>query len=504
MNWVSANADTLVANAALTLLAAFITVVLSALFGATLAFHARPTLRYGAALAFLFVPFAVGSSVWAYSATRLALWSGMQGDLVAAGTWERATALLLLCVGRTLPLGVFFCATTLHRYTSEIRPYLHAHHIDLPFFLLCALNRIPKSILMLLGLFGGALMASEAALATFLYRANPGTQPETANIMLARLFREMYASAGPKSLSQIATLGLFVSLVLLVSAFLGTQAGRRALRLAYTWLGRCHSSIGISAAVFSLLAHAGMMLCFLPGILGLIGLFAPIGLADTAPVSILEQAFNYRDIIVLGMLVGGSITTIGVALAVRLRYGQRDLLAWVEDKPLAACILVLPAFVPILSVVAVLGKLSHGQMTGFVGYLSLFVSHFGLHYSVFQFICISLIAAIPERHVSWQRAMRIGYCFSLMTDGFKRHSAILVGLLGLCTVQVVTDDSVSRWFSQLVKAPEEALYAAVFGRLSNASEAVMIAWSVGLVAITVCVVLAAAYVRELGSRPRYA
>lgn len=499
----SANMGTLAISAALTLLAAFITVVLSVFFGATLAFHARPTLRYGATLALLFVPFAIGSSVWAYSAARLVSWFGLQSALVDGSTFDRATALFFLSIGRTLPLGAFFCATTLHRYTSEIRPYVQTHHMGLPFFLLCSLNRMPRSILMLLGLFGGALMASEAALPTFLYRANPGTQPETVNIMLVRLFREMYASVGPESLIQVATLGLLVSLALLMSAFLGTLLGKGILRLTCNWLGRCHSFTGAREATFSVIAHGGMMLCLLPGIFGLISLFAPAKISVASGTSILEQALSYRDITALGLLVGGCIISVSVALAVRLRYGSKDMLLWVENNSLIACVLLLPAFIPILSVVAVLGKFSHGQMTGVTGYLSLFISHFGLHYSVFQFICMSLIAAIPERHVSWQRAMHIRYSFSLLTDGFKRHAAVLVGLLGLGIVQVVTDGSVSRWFTHLVKAPEEALYASIFGRLSNASEAVMIAWSVGLVAVAVCSILAAAYVRELRNRPTY-
>lgn len=504
MNWASANTETLLVCATLTLLAAFITVVLSVFFGATLAFYARPTVKYGAALALLFVPFALGSSVWAYAVTRLVSWSGLQSDLVASGTSCRTITLLLFCIGRTLPLGIFFCTTTLQRYTSEIRPYLQTHHVGLLFFLLCAINRIPKSILMLLGLFSGALMATEAALPTFLYRANPGTQPETANIMLARLFREVYANVGSESLSRVATLGLFVSLILLVSAILGTLAGRGTLRLARTLLGGSNMCASTWASAFSLLVRAGTMLCLLPGVLGLICLFTPTNIADAPLAKLLEQALNYKDVTLLGMLVGGSITTISLAVAIRLRYGQEDLLVWVENKPLAACILLLPAFVPILSVVAVLGKLSNNQMNGFSGYLSMFICHLGLHYSVFQFICLSLIAAIPERHVSWQRSMRISYFFSLLTDGFKRHSAIHVGLLGLCTVQVVTDGSVSRWFFHLVKAPEEALYAAIFGRLSNVTEAVMISWSVGLVAVVVCSILAVAYVRELYDGPRYA
>src|ERR1035441_5034551 len=135
-------------------------------------------------------------------------------------------ALLTLSLARTVPLGIFFCATTLQRYTSEIRPYFQAHSLCSPFFLLCALNRIPKSIITLVGLFGGALMASEASLPIFLYRANPGTAPETANIVLSRLFREIYARVGPDSLSRVAMLGAVVSLVLLGAALLGTVVGK--------------------------------------------------------------------------------------------------------------------------------------------------------------------------------------------------------------------------------------------------------------------------------------
>jgi len=244
--------------------------------------------------------------------------------------------------------------------------------------------------------------------------------------------------------------------------------------------------------------------CLLPGILGVGGLLVPIRISGFGETNVLERVYDYRHIIILGILVGGAITTAGVALAVRLRYGQRDLLAMMENNSIAACVLFLPAFVPILSIIAVLGILSNGQMTGFPGYLALFVSHLALHYSVFQFICMALIASISEHHVLWQRAMQLRYFFSLITDGFKRHLAVIVGLIGLGTVQVVTDDSVSRWFAHLVKAPEEALYAAIFGRLSNAGEAEIIAWSVGLVAVVVCAVLAAAYIRELGSRPKYA
>jgi len=357
---------------------------------------------------------------------------------------------------------------------------------------------------MLLGLFGGAMMASEASLPTFLYRANPGTEPETANILLARLFREIYASAGPESLSQVATLGVVVSLLLLLAALFGTWAGRGILSLIRSSLGRSTVLSGTGSTVFSILSHVAMILSLFPGILALVGLIVPAHLTGLSNFHFVEIALDYREIVVLGAFVGGTITTIGIAIAVRLRYSRRDRLVLLETNPMAACLLLLPAFVPVLSVVAVLGKISDGQMAGVPGYLSLFLSHVALHYSVFQFICIALIAVIPERHVAWQRTMKLSYSFSLVTDGFKRHAAVIVSLIGLGTVQVVTDGSISRWFSHLVKAPEEALLAAVFGRLSSAVDAAIIAWSVEIVALAVCGVLAAAYIRELKSHPRYA
>ena len=98
--------------------------------------------------------------------------------------------------------------------------------------------------------------------------------------------------------------------------------------------------------------------------------------------------------------------TFKTELAAALPQGKEtgeDRLRQLERSPIAACLLLIPAFVPVLSVVALLGILSGGRMTGVPGYVALFISHIALHYPVFQFICISLIATIPERHVEWQR-----------------------------------------------------------------------------------------------------
>lgn len=487
----------------LTLVSALITLLFSAIFGAILAYHARPKFQYWAALSLLFTPFAIGNSVGAYSVKRLISWIGIEDFLLGTDTCIRATALLVIVIFfKTIPLGVFFCATNLHRYTSEIRPYLQIHNIHLPFFIISALNRIPKSILMLLGLFGGGVMASESSLAHYLYRANGGTEPETMNILLNRLFREIYANTGPESLFQIAQLGLLISVFLMASAFLGTIIGLVFLRLFKKFLERIKLYSDQNILV-TLIYPFGSIIYFLPGILILLGLYIPLKTLNPLNIDVLEKTLSYIDIMVLGALVGVAITAVSIALAVKLRYNSMDLLTCVENKRTAAIILMIPTFIPIPSIIAVLGQFSNGEMSGFIGYSSLYISHITLHYSVIQLICLAMIASIPERHVSWQRATKISYSFSLLTDGIKLNSVVIFGLIILCTVQVITDDSVSRWFSHLVNSPDAALQAAIFGRLSNQNEAGIIARSISVLTITACSILSAAYVRELANRPQY-
>lgn len=501
--WSSIDMQTFAGWIVLTAAAAFLTVLVSVLLGARLVFHASPSWQYGALLALLFLPFAMGSSVWAYAVTRIATWSGVQDYLVGANSTTRAIALLLACMARAIPLGVFFCATTLHRYTATIRPYFRTHALSVPFFMLCALNRLPASISVLLGLFGAAMMSTEAALPTFLYRANPGTGPETPNILLARQFREVYASAGTQALPQVAALGMLIAVVLFGAALAGTWGGDLILRRVRARLARRHGAAAAAPAQWPALLWAGLAACLLPGIAALIALFMPATFAEDTSVGAtrLGQLAGYRDISAVGMLVGTILTASAMAIAVRLRYGKRDLLRWVETRGAIAGLLFLPAFIPILSLMAALGTFAHGGTIGITGFAAMIVSHFCLHYPIFQFICMSLIAAIPERHVAWQRSMRLGYWFSLLSDGFRRNVAVLVGLFGMGTVLVVTDGSVARWFSHLVRAPEEALFAALFGRLSNASAAMTVAWSVGLIALAVCATLATAFIYELRTRP---
>ena len=505
MMWASIDAASVAIWFVLTAAAALLTVGVSVLLGARLAWHARPGFGYGATLALLFVPFAIGSSVWAYAFTRVAAWSGLQDPLLVGDSAQRALVLLLACLARAIPLGIFFCATSLQRYTATIRPYLRAQHMNVSFFMLCALNRLPNSIPVMLGLFGGAMMMSEAALPTFLYRANPGTPPEMPNILLARLFREIYAQAGSTALPQVAALGMMIALVLFGAALCGTMAGNGGLNTVRAALGRRQRGVSVATSLLSRVTGAGLVLCLLPGIIALAALFAPTGHDGGILIQPYWGALSaYREIGLLGVLVGTCLIAVALALAVRLRYGQRDLLRWLETRQFAAAVLFLPAFVPILSVITALGALGQGQISGFSGMLSMFISHLCLHYPVFQFICLSLIAAIPERHVGWQRSIRMNYFFSLWTDGFRRHAAVLIGLLGMGVVLVVTDGSIARWFSHLVKAPEEALYAALFGRLSNGAAAIMVAWSIGLTAIVVCTILAVAFTHDLRNRPSHA
>ena len=495
---------TLIVLSALVLLAALLTAVLSVISGVTLAFRARPSWFYGIALAALFLPFASGSSVWAFSVSRFSDWIGLKSGLVASGTLERASALLILSLARSVPLGTFFCATFLHRYVSEFRAYVQVHALRFPLLLLCGVNRIPRSIVTLLGLFGGALLAAEASLPMFLYRANPGTGPETANIMLARLFREVYATSGSRSIGEVASLGVIVAVVLVIAALAGLWTARGVL---HVWRSLLRFTGGLPewkdrAILFT--AVVPLILTFLPSIICIIGLTTHIPSGNMRALGIVESIASYWGIVTSGVVIGSVITVCGIALAVRFRYSRRDYLFIIERKSLAACLLMLPAFLPVLSIVALVGAITHGGLAGLPGYISLFCCQIALHYSLFQFVTASVISAVPEPRVAWQRSLRMRYSFSLLTDGLKRHASAVVALIGLGAVQVITDGSISRWFNHLVASPEEAMYSALFGRLSSASRAMIIARTVLGGAILMCGVLSAFYVRELKRESRHA
>lgn len=495
-----ANFETLITCGLLTLLASFLTVVISVLLGAIVAYRARPTLTHGVILAALFLPFAMGESIWSYSLARLFLWFDLQADLVNSTTAVRSAALLGCCLARTIPLGVFFCATSLQRYSSSMLPYFQTHRLSLFFFLECSIQRIPQSVYALLGLFAGALTAQESSLPLFLYRANPGTGPETVNVLLSRLFRECYASLGSASLTSAALIGIFVSALLLGVAFLGTMMARRFLAAIRFALSENPLQHRLLESCTSLVAPA----LLLPSGFGLLGLLVPISLAKFDVSKVLSASGRYQDITFVAFVIGVSLSSLCLATAVGLRYSRVDRLERLEKNFLAPCGLFYPAFVPLLSVVAVLGIFTNGQMSGPVGYLTMMVCHLALHISIFLYVFATIIASIPERHVAWQRCMRIRYFFSLLTDGFKRHLAVVCSMIGLGFVLVMTDGIVSRWFSNLVTSPEESLYASVFGRRSDYGEALIIAWLLMIAGMAVSGLTASFFVFELKRRPKYA
>jgi hypothetical protein len=199
----------------------------------------------------------------------------------------------------------------------------------------------------------------------------------------------------------------------------------------------------------------------------------------------------------MGITVATVATVACIALAVRLRYSAVDYLSLFERKPFLGSLLILPAFIPIMTIVALLARFSRAGASPSLTYFTVFFSHFCLHYPIYQFIGSSLIASIDERHVLWQRQHWFEYFYSLYVDGFRRHLSVIGALVGLGIVQVVTDGAVSRWFSTVLQAPEEALQSAVYGRLSSPQEAMLIVGTIVVVGLTVSLALAAAFVLEL-------
>lgn len=501
MHLAENDVGTLMICAALTALASFLTVMISVIGGATLAYYARPSIRYGAILAILLFPFALGSSVWAYSITQVSTAIGLRGLLVSHGIEMRGFTTLTFTCARVIPLGMFFCATTLQRFTTDIRPYCTVHKLQHRFFLLAAVSRMPKSLVLFLGLFGGATMTAEASLPTFLYRANPGTGPETLNILLSRLFRENYASSGASSLANVAFLGFVISILMIAAAAVGSLMGRFALQASLNRLRTKSAGNALSITMYAV-GFISIIVSLGTAFVSAFGLAIPMNSTSVSGGSIIAVISNYKPIAIVGGVAATIITFASIAIAVRLRYGTTDLLSRYESSSLAATVLLLPAFVPMLSVVALLGVATGGRMTGVVGYAALLISHIALHYPIFQLIAATLIAGIPEFHVGWQRSSRMRYSFSLANDGFKRNASVITALVGLGTLLVFSDGAVSRWFSNLVESPEEALYASMFGRVANIHDAIAIAWAVAAVASAICLSLATAFVFDLRGRCR--
>lgn len=485
---------------AMTLFASTATVALSAVCGTILTYRAKPSFAYGVQLASLFLPFAIGSTVWGYLCKRTATTCDLTEVIVSCSTTTRVAIVTLLCLARTIPIGALFCATTLHRHTREIRPYFRNHHMPVTFFMVCSLNRLPRSIMYLLGLMAGAVVGLETALPKFLYGSNPGSRPVTVNIILATCFREARGHDGPNlpgALTGAAILGIELSLMLVIVSFLGSLIGIyiiHAIGFAIKQIGPNRMNM---IRVMSFCLFATTLGVFLPSLFIIVSLVfnsSSVNLTMTACQDIIDK---YTAIIIEGALVGASLAVAGISVSVRLRYAKHDYLSVIERSPLVACLIMLPTFMPVLTLVAVLGAISKLSMTGLFGYASLYTSHIVLHVSLITFITMTLIAGVPSYHVKWQRTNRLSYWFSLTADGFKRHASAVVALVGLGAVLVITDGSVSTWYSHLIDSPDEAMYAAYFGRLASVSDSATIALFIAIVSVMLSGILAMAFLKDL-------
>jgi hypothetical protein len=484
---------------ALTFFAAFVSTVAAGLLGAALSFRATHSVGYALLLASLFVPFAVGSGVWAFSVARVSDWLGLQGWLLQQDTTTRSFALTFSLLARSIPLGVLFCATTLHPYTIEVRPYFRLHRILPTFYIAGATSQLPRSILVLVGVFSAAMFASDASLAFFLYRANPGTPPETLNLLLARLFKEYHPVVGPSLVQLLAVAGLLIGALLLAVALAGGLLGNSFVGVVRRWLNQTRSGFCVSAVVWVLQFAAAT--CAIPALVVLAVSANAASILTMGPTATLESLSQYLPIVCTGTIVAFVVVGIGLCSAVFLRYGMADRYNDLDHSMITLAAVFVPAFLPTITVIQPLGALASSSTA--VEYVIMLIGHIFLHISIFLFICVTLISSIPERHVAWQRSVQMTYRFSLITDGFRRYRGALSGLFGMALVQIITDGVVSRWFSNLVKSPEETLYSAVFGRLSSANDAALVVVIVTTLGLVISFALGKAYLRGLSKQPAY-
>jgi len=486
-------------NALIVFFTAFTSATISVICGITLAYLARPKGWYVATLALLLIPFASGSTVWAYSYAFVADITNIKSTLLTNGTELRSFSFLVLSLSRTIPLGTFFCATLLHRYVADIHSYVIVHKINFVLFLLTGIKQIPVSIVLLIGAFSGAIVATESSIPIFIYRANPGTPPESINILLSRLFREMYATSGGETIVIIAGLGILISVSLVGCSFLGARLARKILLTLANYIQRRMPSVQfgkIILAVFSCL----LVSLLVPSVVFFLGIISSIVFDVPSITDLSSTIYKYSGTLINSVLIGITIMIISIAIAIKLRYSKSGNIDFIEKNQISTLILVLPAFLPVMTIVALIGTVTKGESSGFVGYLTYYIAQILLHYPIFQFMAFSIIASIPKSHVEWQRNLKLSFLFSLITDGYKRNRTLIYSLVGIAAVQIVTDGSLSRWFNNLINSTEEAFYSSLFGRNSNAYDAEILAMCITLSAIILSIFISSFYMRDLYTR----
>ena len=479
--------------AALAAAASFLTCLGSVPLGTSLAVVPQSRRSYTLWLLALLVPFSLGSSVWGFGVGRLAELAGVQSLLLFGSEGSRSLALLALVVARSLPLGVFFCATGVQQYAQDTRPYFAANRLVFPLPVVSAWQRTPRSLILVLGLFAGGMMGSEAAVPVFLYRANPGTPPETVNLFLMREFRESYGAGGPEVFSRIAGCGLLIALVLLAASLLGTLLARRSLDLVLRILEREDFRRGWRAAAARGLLAAGRIACLLPATGVLMALAAAHRGLRSTPAAAHQDSTSYLSALLFYLLLAAVIVGGSMLASMWLRYRWQGFKSAFEKGFLLTGATMLPAFLPALSIAYVVGRFASGSDRSLVEFGAMSVAHVVVHLPVFLYLWLSIVADIEDRRVLYQRAVRMSFWFSVAVDCIRRAGPLVLALLVLCVIQLMMEGSVSRWFGQLMPSPEEALFAAAFGRLGGYRTASEVALAVAAAAIAASLTVALSY-----------
>jgi hypothetical protein len=314
---------------------------------------------------------------------------------------------------------------------------------------------------------------------------------------------DMYAEAGPTTLAYIAAVGLVISGALLLFALAGTFFGNVAIAKIRKALVHSQIETPVFRVLFEIPLRAATLVSLLLALPVVAGVFLPLARQRISLDGIENPFSSYWPIVSIGLFVGVLTTIGGIALAIRLRYAPKDRLIGFSQSPVMMSLLMVPAFLPVLTVVAFLGGAFLTGLSGRIGVAALILCHLALHYPVFQFICFAVVSEISETRVAWQRSAHMRFSFSFFVDGILHQLPVLISLIALGMIQVLTDGSVSRWFSQIVLSPEETLYAAVFGRLSSVNDAAVITCSITAIACAVCSAIAFTYVRSMKGKSNY-
>lgn len=459
-------------------ISAFLTAVIAAPLGILISYYSNRKIQYRILLTLLLVPFALGPDIWAFSVDQLFRFINIKNDVIGTNNINRSLIWIFCAHLRSVSLALFVVATTMHSRANKIRSYCFANSICSVGYLRLVSKELPILVVVVSALFTSAI-AMDSSLPFYLYRANPGTPPDSINLALLRLFREQYPVLGGHTSMLAVITGFIATPMLLATALIGGISGiavsRWMLSVNFSAMLIANNLIQKVAVLFTTLYALSPTLV----LLALLGEAIAVSGRNLTP---LAEAFKFTELIALSIVTGVALTVICMSTIFLARY--REKVEMMPNAPSRIGILVLGFFLffPAVSLSLIAGYVF--SMVDAPSWIILMFSHSVLLLPMVVIFCAGIVRSIPEHRFAWFRSNALSSIFLLKSEGIRSNLDFIMSLASMCAIQIITDGVVNRWISNSIPGPAELMAAAAFGRTGSLQAALQISVAISLLAIT--------------------